>query len=186
MVEAAPPGHRRRPAARTSDKPVRRPTPAGPSQTGVRTMSRETVGRPMEILLVEDDLEDARMTMDALKEGNIPCRVSLVRDGDEALEFLQRRGIYGQAPRPDLVLLDMELPKMSGREVLAEIRGNPALERMPVVVLTASAVHKAVLEGQKLHVDGYMTKPVSFEQFVGVVKALRRSLLDEVILPPLD
>jgi CheY-like chemotaxis protein len=149
-------------------------------------MSPEAVGRPMEILLVEDDLEDAQLTMEALKEGNIQCRVSLVRDGEEAVTFLHQEGIYARAPRPDLVLLDMQLPKMSGREVLAEIRGRENLERIPVVVLTASAVHKAVLEGENLHVDGYMTKPVSFEQFVEVVKSLRRSLLDEIILPPLQ
>jgi CheY-like chemotaxis protein len=149
-------------------------------------MSPETVGRPMEILLVEDDLEDAQLTMEALKEGNIQCRVSLVRDGEEAVTFLHQTDIYARAPRPDLVLLDMQLPKMSGREVLAEIRGSKSLERILVVVLTASAVHKAVLEGENLHVDGYMTKPVSFEQFVEVVKSLRRSLLAEIILPPLQ
>jgi two-component system response regulator len=140
----------------------------------------------MEVLLVEDDLEDAQLTIEALKEGNIQCRVSLVRDGEEAVTFLHHDGIYAKAPRPDVVLLDMQLPKLSGREVLAEIRGSDQLKRIPVVVLTGSAVHKAVLEGENLRVDGYMTKPVSFDQFVEVVKSLRRSLLDEVILPPLD
>jgi two-component system response regulator len=140
----------------------------------------------MEILLVEDDLEDAQLTMEALKEGNIQCRVSLVRDGEEAVTFLHQQDIYARAPRPDVVLLDMQLPKLNGREVLADIRGTEHLQRIPVVVLTASAVHKAVLEGENLRVDGYMTKPVSFDQFVDIVKSLRRSLLAEVILPPLD
>lgn len=149
-------------------------------------MSRDTVGRPMEILLVEDSLEDARLTMQALREGNVQCRVSLVRDGQEALDFLHSTGIFARAPRPDLILLDMQLPKLDGREVLAAVRGDERLESVPVVVLTASLVHKAVLEGQNLRVDGYMTKPVSLEQFLDVVRSLRRSWMAEVILPELD
>jgi CheY-like chemotaxis protein len=140
----------------------------------------------MEILLVEDNLEDARLTIQALKQGEVQCRVSLVRDGEEAVAFMHREGVFAKTPRPDLVLLDMHLPKMDGREVLAEIRTNEQLKNIPVVVLTASLVHKAILEGQELHVDGYMTKPVSLEQFIGVVKKLRRSLLAEVILPEMD
>ncbi len=149
-------------------------------------MSRDTVGRPMEILLVEDSLEDARLTIEALKEGKVQCRVSLVRDGAEAMAFLRREAIYGRAPRPDLILLDMQLPKLDGREVLAQVRGDDDLKSVPVVVLTASRVHKAILEGQELRVDGYMTKPVSLKQFIGVVESLRRSWLAEVILPELD
>jgi CheY-like chemotaxis protein len=146
-------------------------------------MSRDTVGRPMEILLVEDDLDDARLTIHALKEGDVPCRVSLVRDGEEALHFLHHEGVFGKTPRPDVVLLDMQLPKMDGREVLTAIRGDEKLQRMPVVVMTASQVHKAILEGESLRVDGYLTKPVSWEEFVEVVKSLRRSLLADVVLP---
>jgi len=149
-------------------------------------MARDTVGRPMEILLVEDNLEDARLTIEALKEGNVQCRVSLVRDGEEAMQFLRREGIFARVPRPDLILLDMQLPKLDGREVLAEVRGDDQLKSVPVVVLTASLVHKAILKGQNLRVDGYMTKPVSLEQFIDVVKSLRRSWLAEVILPDLD
>lgn len=149
-------------------------------------MSRETVGRPMEILLVEDNLEDAGMTIQALKQGDFKCRVSLVKDGEEAMSFLNRTGIYARAPRPDLILLDMQLPKKDGREVLTEVRADHELKSVPVVVLTASLVHKAILEGERLHVDGFMTKPVSWDQFISVVKSLRRSWLAEVILPPLD
>ncbi len=149
-------------------------------------MSRETVGRPMEILLVEDDLEDAGMTIDALKDGKVPCRVSLVRDGEEAMRFLHREGIFARVPDPDLVLLDMQMPKMGGREVLSAIRGDERLKAVPVVVMTGSRVQRAVLEGEGLRVDGYMTKPVSFEQFIGVVKSLRRTWLHEIVLPPLD
>ncbi len=149
-------------------------------------MSRTAVGRPMEILLVEDNLEDARVTIEALKHENICCRVSLVCDGEEAMDFLKRCGVFSRAPRPDLILLDMELPKKDGRQVLTEIRDSEELLSIPVVVLTGSLVHRAVLEGQKLRVDGFMTKPVSLEQFIGVVKSLHRSWLDEIILPPLD
>ena len=146
-------------------------------------MSRETVGRPMEILLVEDDLEDARITIQALKQGDVQCRVSIVRDGEEAIQFLNRQGILARAPRPDLILLDMELPKKDGREVLAEVRSHELLKDVPVVVLTASLVHKAILEGEKLRVDGFMTKPVDLEQFIGIVRSLRRYWLAEVVLP---
>jgi len=146
-------------------------------------MSRETVGRPMEILLVEDDLEDARMTIEALEQGHVKCRVSLVRDGEEAVTFLRREGVFRRAPRPDLILLDMQLPKMDGREVLAKIRVDEKLQGIPVVVLTASQVHRAILTGQGLRVDGFMTKPVSWDQFLGTVRTLRRGWLDEIILP---
>ncbi|NQT36150.1 MAG: response regulator [Planctomycetes bacterium] len=148
-------------------------------------MSCDAVGRAMEILLVEDDLEDARTTIEALKECDVPCRVSLVRDGDEAMRFLHRDGIFARTPRPDLVLLDMQLPKLDGREVLTQVRADAHLESLPVVVLTASEVHKAVLEGENLRVNGYMTKPVSLEQFISVVRTLRRSGLDDSILPGL-
>ena len=107
-------------------------------------------------------------------------------DGEEALLFLRHQDRFAKAPRPDLVLLDMQMPKMDGREVLSEIRADSDLERIPVVVMTASLVHKAILEGENLRVDAYMTKPVSFEQFLDVVRLLRRSLLAEVILPELD
>ncbi len=146
-------------------------------------MNRMTVGRPTEILLVEDNLDDARMTIEALHSENVQCRVTLVRDGEEAMTFLRREGVFAQAPRPDVILLDMELPKKDGREVLADIRGDSRLQAIPVLVLTASAVHRAVLQGQNLRVDGYMTKPVSLDQFIQAVKMLRRSVLAEMVLP---
>ncbi len=137
----------------------------------------------MEILLVEDNLEDARLTMQALKQKNVHCRVHLVCDGDEAWDFLHTKGVFARAPLPDLILLDMELPKRSGPGVLADIRAEPRLQNIPVIVLTASAVHKAVLQAQDLHVDGFMTKPVSWEQFIDVVKSLRRTWLEALVLP---
>jgi two-component system response regulator len=140
----------------------------------------------MEILLVEDNFQDAGMTIRALRQGDFKCRVSLVGDGEEAMRFLNRTEIFARAPRPDLVLLDMQLPKKDGRQVLTEIRGDDELKSVPVVVLTASLVHKAILEAEKLHVDGFMTKPVSWDQFISVVKSLRRSWLADVVLPPMD
>ena len=109
-------------------------------------MSRAPIGRPTEILLVEDNLDDARVTIQALKHENIHCRVSLVRDGEEALSFLRREGVFAQTPEPDVILLDMELPKKDGRQVLCELRGDQRLQSIPVLVLTASAVHRAVLQ----------------------------------------
>lgn len=146
-------------------------------------MSSDTVGRPMEILLVEDDLEDAGLTIDALKQGRVQCRVSLVRDGEEAMEFLHRQGKYARAPRPDLILLDLNLPKKDGREVLAEMKADEGLCRIAVVVLTVSHVHQEILESENLHVDSYLTKPVDLDGFVAVVKSLRKYILADVIVP---
>lgn len=140
----------------------------------------------MEILLVEDNLDDARTTMEALHRGQVKCRVSLVRDGDEALTFLQQTGIFARAPRPDLILLDMELPKKDGREVLAAVRSDEQLQAIPVVVLTVSLVHKAILKGDGLRIDGFLPKPVSLDQFIQVVRSLRQSWFAGVILPPED
>jgi CheY-like chemotaxis protein len=123
----------------------------------------------MEILLVEDDLEDAGMTIGALRSGQVPCRVSLVRDGEEAMEFLHRAGKSRRAPRPDLILLDLHLPKKSGREVLAEVRADAHLAPVPVVILTSST--------------SYLTKPVDLPEFDSVVKSLRKYMLSDVILP---
>jgi two-component system, chemotaxis family, response regulator Rcp1 len=146
-------------------------------------MNRETVGRPMEILLVEDDLEDAGMTIEALRQGDIPCRTSLVRDGEEAMEFLFKQGKYRRVPQPDLILLDLNLPKKSGREVLTEVRADQRLGAVPVVVLTSSQAHREILESEKLRVESYLIKPVDFEHFVGAVKSLRKYMLSDVLLP---
>ena len=146
-------------------------------------MNKDAVGRPMEILLVEDDLEDAGLTIETLREGEVPCRVSLVRDGDEAMEFIRRQGKYGCAPRPDLILLDLNLPRKNGREVLAEVRSDQSLRAIPVVVLTASRTHREILESENLYVEDYLIKPVDAPQFISVVKSLRRYLLSDVILP---
>jgi chemotaxis family two-component system response regulator Rcp1 len=146
-------------------------------------MKRDTVGRPMEILLIEDDLEDAGMTIEALRAGDVPCRISLVRDGEEAMEFLLRREKYRRAPQPDLILLDLNLPKKSGREVLAEVKADQRLADLPVVVLTSSPAHQSILQAENLHVESYLVKPVDREHFNSTVRSLRKYMLSDVILP---
>ena len=141
------------------------------------------VGRPMEVLLVEDDLEDAGMTIGALHQGEVRCRVTLVRDGEEALEFAFRRGKFRRAPLPDLILLDLGLPKLNGREVLTQLKDDETLSRVPVVVLTSSPTHREILEQENLHVESYLTKPVDFDEFRNVVKSLRKFMLSDVLLP---
>jgi len=144
-------------------------------------MTQRVLRRRMEILLVEDNLEDARITLQALRHPDILCRVTLVCDGEEALRFLQRDGVFARVPHPDLILLDLELPKKDGCQVLTEVRADETLKTIPVIVLTASQVHRTILDARGLRVDGYMTKPVSWEQFIAVVKSLRQSWLSESI-----
>lgn len=146
-------------------------------------MSRGTIGRPMEILLVEDDLEDAGLTIEALRSGEVPCRISLVRDGEEALEFLFRQGKFRRAPQPDLILLDLQLPKIDGREVLQKVKADEKLQRIPVVVLTSSHTHREILQSENLHVESYLIKPFDLSQFNSVVKSLRKYMLSDVLLP---
>jgi CheY-like chemotaxis protein len=147
------------------------------------TMSRETVGRPMEILLVEDNLADARLAIEAFKDGCIKHRLTLVRDGSEALEFLHQEGRFARAPRPDLILLDLQLPKVDGRQLLVHIRSDFDLKEIPVVILTASDDHEDMLKSQLLQVEGYMTKPVEIDKFLNLVRQLKRFWLSDVILP---
>lgn len=144
-------------------------------------MNATAIGRPMEILLVEDNLEDARTTIEALTRKNLRCRITLVCDGEEAIDFLHREGIFARAPKPDLILLDLELPRKDGREVLYQVRSNPELRDIPVLVLTASRTQRAALEGENLFIEGYMTKPVNIEQFIGAVRKLHHSWMVEAI-----
>jgi two-component system, chemotaxis family, response regulator Rcp1 len=146
-------------------------------------MSRGTVGRPMEILMVEDDLEDAGLTIEALRSGEVPCRISLVCDGEEALDFLFQQGKFRRAPRPDLILLDLQLPKVDGREVLTKVRADEKLERIPVVVLTSSLTHLKILQSENLRVESYLNKPIDLPEFRRVVKSLRKYMLADVLLP---
>jgi two-component system response regulator len=133
----------------------------------------EKAGRALNVLLVEDDLEDADMTLQAVKESGVPCLVQLVRDGEEAVRALIGRGASAGSALPDLVLLDMQLPKLDGREVLARIRKDEGAKQLPVVVMTASRVLRTILEGEQLGVQGYLTKPVTAGQFSETVDRLR-------------
>jgi CheY-like chemotaxis protein len=135
------------------------------------------------ILLVEDNPGDVRLTMEALKEGKILNEVSVVGDGVEALAFLRREGRYAGAERPDLILLDLNLPKKDGREVLEEIKGDVDLKKIPVVVLTTSAAERDVLNAYDLHANCYITKPVDLGQFIKVVQLIEDFWLTIVKLP---
>ncbi len=144
------------------------------------------VGRPMEILLVEDGLLDARVAIASLKEGLTQHRLTLIRDGEEALEFLRQEGRFARAPRPDLILLDLMLPKKSGTEVLDEVRADYSLKDIPVVVMTASDDEADRVKCQLLHVDAFISKPVNVAKFLDVVRQLKRFWLNDVILPAID
>lgn len=149
-------------------------------------MKHETVGRPMEILLVEDGLMDARLTIAALQKSGVKHRLTLTRDGDEAIKFLRREGLFARVPRPDLVLLDLHLPKKDGREVLDDIRSDPNLKQIPVVVLTASDDPEDRLKTELLNIDGYLTKPVDFDHFLTIVRQLRKFWLADIVLPRME
>ena len=141
------------------------------------------VGRPMEILLVEDSLVSARLTMGALKNGGIAHRLTWLTDGEQALAFIYKNGIYAQAPRPDLILLDLGLPKKDGREVLTEIKADEDLRQIPVVVLSASTSQEDIMRSELLQVESYMTKPVDIKKFLKVVKELERFWHADMIVP---
>ena len=141
-------------------------------------------GKPIVILLVEDEPGDAYLTTEALKSAKIINHVHLVEDGVQAMAFLHREGPYADAPRPDLILLDLNLPRKDGRQVLAEIKHNPSLNSIPVVVLTTSSADEDVLQSYNLRANCYITKPVDLEQFMSVVKATQEFWLSIVKLPP--
>ena len=139
---------------------------------------------PIEILLVEDNPGDVRLTREALKEGKVYSNLHTVKDGVEAMEFLRRQGKYSSVPRPDIILLDLNLPKKDGREVLQEIKTDEVLKRIPVVVLTTSKAEEDVLRTYNLHANCYVTKPVDLEKFMVVVKTIDVFWLTVVTLPP--
>ncbi|HEX7379694.1 MAG TPA: response regulator [Pirellulales bacterium] len=147
--------------------------------------SNQPIGRPMEILLVEDGLVDASVTIGALKKGHVQHRMTLIRDGAEAMEFLRREGKFARAPRPDLILLDLGLPKKDGREVLQEIKSDPELSGIPVVIMTSSEDEEDRVQSEILGVDSFITKPVDLEKFLAVVRQLKRFLHADLILPAL-
>jgi two-component system, chemotaxis family, response regulator Rcp1 len=140
--------------------------------------------RPVEILLVEDNPGDERLTREALKEGKVYNNLHWVKDGVEAMAFLRREGKYGAVPRPDIVLLDLNLPKKDGREVLKEIKDDESLRRIPVVVLTTSKAEEDIIRTYNLHANAYVTKPVDLAQFLKVIRSIEQFWLAVVTLPP--
>ena len=141
-------------------------------------------GRPIEILLIEDNPGDARLALEAIREGKVHNNFTWLADGFEALAFLRREGKHAQAPRPDLILLDLNLPRKDGREVLAEIKEDENLRRIPVVVLTTSEAEEDILRAYHLQANCYISKPVDLEQFIKVVKSIEDFWLTIVKLPP--
>ncbi|MFE5960709.1 response regulator [Streptomyces rubiginosohelvolus] len=142
-----------------------------------------TPAQPIEVLLVEDDPGDELMTREAFEDNKIRNTLHVVRDGQEALDFLYRRGEYTEAPRPDLVLLDLNLPKYDGRQVLEQIKGDPELALIPVVVLTTSSAEEDILRSYKLHANAYVTKPVDLDQFIAAVRQIDEFFVTVVRLP---
>ena len=138
---------------------------------------------PIELLLVEDSEPDVRLTMEALREAKVKNRLWVVEDGVEALEFLRQQGRFVDAPRPDLILLDLNLPRKDGRQVLKEVKTDDALKRIPVVILTTSKSEEDVLRAYDLHANCYITKPVDFNRFMEVVKSIEDFWLTVVRLP---
>ncbi len=144
---------------------------------------RPTTGHPIEILLVEDNPGDVRLTVEGLKESKVRNNLHVTRDGVEAMAFLRREGQHARAVRPDLILLDLNLPRMDGREVLSELKSDPKLKTIPVVVLTTSRAEQDVLRSYELQANCYITKPVDLEQFISVVKSIEDFWFSIVTLP---
>lgn len=148
---------------------------------------RKTSGcRLIEILLIEDNPGDVRLTQEALSEGKVLNNLSVVTDGEEGLAFLRREGRFAKAPRPDLILLDLNLPRMDGRELLQTIKEDPDLKVIPVVILTTSQDEQDVLKSYNLHANCYVVKPVDLEQFMGIIRTIEGFWLSVVRLPPND
>jgi len=143
----------------------------------------DRIGRPIEILLVEDNPGDVRLAVEALKDAKVSNNLNTVTDGEAALEFLRRQGKYAKAPRPDLVLLDLNLPRKSGREVLCDIKEDVKLRTIPVVILTTSQAEEDILKAYNCNANCYITKPVDLEQFIKVVRSIEDFWLTIVKLP---
>jgi len=146
-------------------------------------MRRDNNGRPVEILLVEDNEGDIGLVEEVFEEGRINNNLNITEDGEEAMEFLRKEGEFANSPRPDLILLDLNLPKKDGREVLEEIKEDENLRRIPVVVLTTSKAEKDILKSYDMHANSYITKPVDFDQFIKVIKSIEDFWLEVVKLP---
>ncbi len=146
-------------------------------------MYGKALGKPIEIMLVEDNPGDVRLTMELLRESKIHNRISVVNDGIEAMAFLRKEAEFRGAPRPDLILLDLNMPRKDGREVLAEIKQDPDLKRIPVVVLTTSSAEQDIVRSYNHHANAYITKPVDLDQFAKVVRSIEEFWFTIVKLP---
>ena len=147
-------------------------------------MPDQAPSRPIEILLVEDDPGDVLMTREAFEDYKIANRLTVVTNGEDAIAYLRRQGRFADTPTPDLILLDLNLPRRNGREVLADIKGDASLRRIPVVILTTSDAEEDVIAAYDLHANAYVRKPVDFEQFVAAVRAIDDFFITVVRLPP--
>ena len=147
-------------------------------------MNSSRGGRPIQILMVEDNPDDIELTVEALKDARVANHLTVVQDGEEALSYLRCRGKYAQAIRPDLILLDLNMPRKNGRDVLRDIKNDPKLKRIPVVILTTSQAEEDILHTYDLHANCYITKPVDFNQFLKVVRSIEDFWLTVVKLPP--
>ncbi|TDC05194.1 response regulator [Nonomuraea longispora] len=139
--------------------------------------------RPIDVLLVEDDQGDILLTKEAFDHNKVRNRLNVVNDGEQAMAYLRREGEYRDAIRPDLILLDLNLPRMSGREVLREVKDDPALRTIPVVILTTSEAEEDILHSYRLYANAYVSKPVDFEQFIRVVRQIDNFFVTVVKLP---
>lgn len=139
--------------------------------------------RPIEILMIEDNPSDVRLTIEAFRDAKVRNHLHVASNGDEAMEFLRGLGAHKGAPRPDLILLDLNLPGKSGTEVLEEIKGDPALKRIPVIVLTTSDNESDIQRAYDLHVNAYVTKPIDLEKFIGIAEAVEEFWLSVAKLP---
>lgn len=149
-------------------------------------MDMEDIPKAVNILLVEDNPGDVRLVVESLKESKRPTNLITVKDGVEAIAYLHREGIYANEVRPDIILLDLNLPRKNGKEVLKEIKKDPGLKRIPVIVLTASSAERDIINSYDLNANCYITKPVSLEQFTEVIKSIENFWLKVVKLPPGD
>ena len=147
-------------------------------------MTPKATTKPIEILLVEDSPADILITREAFQDARLTNAIHVVEDGVQALEFLHREGSYASAPRPDLILLDLNLPRKNGREVLAEIKENPEFKSIPVVILTTSNADEDILKAYDLHANCYVVKPVGFDNFLKAVQSIENFWFSVVKLPP--
>jgi chemotaxis family two-component system response regulator Rcp1 len=146
-------------------------------------VNSQRVGRPIQILLVEDNPGDARLTLEALKDGKVRNKLYIVNSGMEAIAFLRRKGKYADAPNPDFILLDLNMPLMNGSQLLAEVKQDSALKNIPVAILTGSQAAEDIARAYNLHADCFVTKPIDLEEFIMAVKSIVDSLLNQREIP---